>query len=95
MTSHPWRRCLASVRWSVNKCDRQGPRTPADLERKWNFAKMAKAADIADDAKHTAEAAAKTASDTAKRVDSPEFKQELVTAVIEALPRYEGEVEPL
>ena len=79
----------------MNKCDRQGPRTPADLERKWNFAKLAKAADTAEAAKRTADAAAKTASDTAKRVDSPEFKQELVTGVIAALPRYEGEVELL
>ena len=77
------------------KQDRQGVRTPADLERKYNFQKMAKAADTAEAAKRTAEAAAKTASYTAQRVDSPEFKQELVTAVIEALPRYKGEVELL
>lgn len=95
MPSHPWKRCPASVRWSVNKCDRQGPRTPADLERKWNFARMAKSADTAEEAKRIAKGAAKTASDTDQRVDSPEFKQELVTAVIAALPRYEGEVELL
>lgn len=62
----------------MSKQDRQGVRTPADLERKYSFNKrFAEAMNLADDAQETAEQAEKKVEDLNKELDHDEIFRRL------------------